>query len=142
MLWQRARTRFRAYNDYRYSLTKECNNLALLDVAELTADEAYETFKQLRWASTTGRPVCPNCSCEKIYTYTKRKLFKCSACPTQFSVTSQTIFASRKLSIKKCLIAILSFTNAAGGLSSLEVEFPGIGQNPEMSPADRFCAFA
>ncbi len=58
----------------------------------------------IRWAATDGEPVCPRCECAAVYTYTTRKLFKCKACNHQFSVTSGTIFASRKLPIRDYLL--------------------------------------
>ena len=62
-------------------------------------DEAAEAFKQIRWSATGGDPVCPRCGCLGVYVYKSRALFKCKACKHQFSVTSGTIFASRKLPI-------------------------------------------
>ena len=45
------------------------------------------------------QPFCPRCGCVGVYTFKTRALFKCKACDHQFSVTSGTIFASRKLPI-------------------------------------------
>jgi hypothetical protein len=46
--------------------------------------------------------------------------FKCAACYHQFSVTSGTIFACRKLSFVDLLAAICLFVNAAKGTSALQ----------------------
>jgi transposase-like protein len=82
---------------------------------------AWEAFKALRWSATGGDPVCPKCGCVAVYTYTARKLFKCKACGSQFSVTSGTIFASRKLPIRDILAAIAIFVNGAKGHSALQL---------------------
>jgi transposase-like protein len=50
-----------------------------------------------------------------------RKLFKCKACNHQFSVTSATIFASRKLPIRDYLLVIAIFVNGAKGHSALQL---------------------
>jgi|GEM_PF-4430107 len=46
---------------------------------------------------------------------------KCKGCGKQFSVTSGTIFNSRKLSIRDYLAAIVIFINAAKGISALQL---------------------
>jgi len=51
----------------------------------------------MRWPETDGKAVCPHCIDDEAYKITTRRKFKCTACAHQFSVTSGTIFASRKL---------------------------------------------
>ncbi len=75
----------------------------------MSDEEAYQTFKLIRWAVTNGEPFCPKCGCVAVYTYQTRRLFKCKGCNHQFSVTSGTIFASRKLPIRDYLLAIAIF---------------------------------
>jgi hypothetical protein len=48
-------------------------------------------------------------------------VFKCKACGRQFSVTSGTIFHSRKLPVRDHLLAIAIFVNAAKGVSALQL---------------------
>src|SRR5262249_33664971 len=50
-----------------------------------------------------------------------RKIFKCKGCNAQFSVTTDTIFASRKLPLRDILAAIAVFTNSAKGHSALQL---------------------
>jgi transposase-like protein len=87
----------------------------------MSEQEAGETFAKVRWPNTNGAPVCPRCECEAVYTYATRKLFKCKACSHQFSVTSGTIFASRKLPVGTYLLAIAIFANGAKGHSALQL---------------------
>ena len=75
----------------------------------------------IRWAATEGAPICPRCECAAVYKYETRKLWKCKACNHQFSVTSGTIFASRKLPIRTYLLAIAIFANGAKGHSALQL---------------------
>lgn len=95
--------------------------LSLAKVMRLSDDLAFETFRSIRWASTQGQPVCPKCGCVESYAITTRKLWKCAGCLTQFSVTSGTIFASRKLPIRDLLAAIAIFVNGAKGHSALQL---------------------
>src|ERR1700694_2499548 len=104
-----------------FLLSSKARLLNLAKVARLSDEEAYQTFKLVRWAATDGQPVCPRCECAAVYNYATRKLFKCKACNYQFSVTSGTIFASRKLSIRDYLLAIAIFVNGAKGHSALQL---------------------
>lgn len=104
-----------------FLLSAKARSLSLAKVARLSDEEAYQTFKLVRWAATNGDPVCPRCGCVSVYTYATRKLFKCKGCGHQFSVTSNTIFASRKLSIRDYLLAIAIFVNGAKGHSALQL---------------------
>ena len=83
----------------------------------MSDEEADTAFRLIRWADTTGEPVCPHCGSLDNYTYKARKVFRCKACKRQFSVTSGTIFASRKLPVRDYLLAIAIFVNGAKGHS-------------------------
>jgi len=84
-------------------------------------DKAYETFCQMRWPETEGEAVCPRCGCVETYDIATRRKFKCVACHHQFSVTSGTIFASRKMSFTDLLAAIVIFVNGAKGYAALHL---------------------
>lgn len=104
-----------------FLLSKHARSLSLARVARMSEEEARDAFKQVRWASTEGEPVCPHCGCFGVYAYKSRPVFKCKACDHQFSVTSGTIFASRKLPISTYLLAIAIFVNGAKGHSALQL---------------------
>ncbi len=104
-----------------FLLSKAARSLSLARVARLSDEEAFDTFRLVRWSATKGEPVCPRCDCAAVYTYKARKLWKCKACSHQFSVTSGTIFASRKLPIRDYLLAIAIFVNGAKGHSALQL---------------------
>ncbi len=87
----------------------------------MSEEEAHNAFRQIRWCDTGGEPVCPRCNCNAVYAFTTRKLWKCKGCSHQFSVTSGTIFASRKLPIGTYLLAIAIFVNGAKGHSALQL---------------------
>ena len=104
-----------------FLLSTKARTLSLAKVMRLSDDAAHETFKAIRWANTEGEPICPRCGCVAHYAITTRRLWKCKGCTHQFSVTSGTIFASRKLPIRDILAAIAIFVNAAKGHSALQL---------------------
>ena len=68
-----------------------------------------------------ARPFARVVAVSRLTTSRSRRRFKCVACHHQFSVTSGTIFASRKLSFTDLLAAIVIFVNGAKGVSALQV---------------------
>jgi transposase-like protein len=104
-----------------FLLSTAARSLSLARVARMSTEEAAEAFKQIRWSATGGEPNCPRCGCLGVYTYKARALFKCKECDHQFSVTSGTIFASRKLPIETILLSIAIFVNGVKGHSALQL---------------------
>jgi transposase-like protein len=104
-----------------FLLSTKARTLSLAKVLRLSDAEAWETFKAIRWASTEGEPVCPRCGGLQIWNLSDNRRFKCKACGHKFSVTSGTIFASRKLPIRDYLAAIAIFVNGAKGHAALHL---------------------
>jgi transposase-like protein len=104
-----------------FLLSAAARTLSLKAVFSMGEDKAYETFKALRFAENDGEAFCPRCGCTETYDLAARRRFECVACRHQFSVTSGTIFASRKLSFTDLLAAIVLFVNGAKGVSALQV---------------------
>lgn len=104
-----------------FLLSAAARTLSLVKVMRMTDAQARETFKAIRWAATEGEPVCSKCGCIEAYEIATRQIFKCKGCLAQFSVTSGTIFASRKLPIRDILAAIAIFVNGAKGYSALQL---------------------
>jgi transposase-like protein len=98
-----------------FLLSAKARTLSLAKVARMSDEEASEAFKQIRWNATGGEPSCPRCGCLAVYTFRSRPIFKCQGCEHQFSVTSGTIFAGRKLALRTILLAVAIFVNGAKG---------------------------
>jgi transposase-like protein len=103
-----------------FLLSAESRTLSLKEIYKGGEEKAYDTFKRLRWSQTEGEPVCPKCGCLDHYDIPTRRKFKCAACHAQFSVTSGTMFASRKLSFTDLLAAICLFVNGSKGMSAVQ----------------------
>lgn len=104
-----------------FLLSSKARTLSLAQVMRLSEDEAWKMLVALRWAENGGEPSCPKCGSVTIYTYASRRIFKCKDCQGQFSATSGTIFASRKLAVRDILAAVAIFANGAKGTSALQL---------------------
>ena len=62
-----------------FLLSAKARSLSLAKVARLSDEEAYQTFKLVRWAATDGDPVCPRCGCVSVYTYATCARFRTNA---------------------------------------------------------------
>lgn len=104
-----------------FLLSTAARTLSLAKVMRMSDDQAYEAFKAIRWSDNDGAPVCPKCGGYVCWEFKARRIFKCKACNGQFSVTSGTIFASRKMDLRNILAAIAIFVNGAKGHSALQL---------------------
>jgi transposase-like protein len=104
-----------------FLLSTAARTLSLAKVMRMTDDQAFDAFRSIRWAATDGDAVCGKCGGCECYTFKARRIFKCKACGSQFSVTSGTIFASRKMDLRDILAAIAIFVNGAKGHSALQL---------------------
>lgn len=104
-----------------FLLSAKARTLSVLKVMEITDSQAFQFFKEMRWGEgkETACPVCG--SVDQHHFRTDRKQWRCKACNHTFSVTSGTIFANHKLSLKVYLVAIAIYTNAVKGLSALQL---------------------
>lgn len=104
-----------------FLLSAAARSISLKAVFTMGEDKAYKTFCEMRWPENDGEPVCPRCGCIEVYDISTRRKFKCVGCHHQFSVTSGTIFASRKMSFTDLLAAIVIFVNGAKGVAALRL---------------------
>src|SRR3954451_18571449 len=102
--------------------TPAARSLSIAQVLRLSDEEAFGMFQRVRFAANDGNPFCPACGCVKVYTLAETPVrWKCSACRRKFSVTSGTIFHSRKLAIRDYLAVIALFCNGVKGTSALQM---------------------
>jgi transposase-like protein len=102
--------------------TPAARSLSIAQVLRLSDEEAFATFQRVRFAANGGDPFCPHCGCATVYTLSETPIrWKCAACRRKFSVTSGTIFHSRKLAIRDYLAVIALFCNGVKGTSSLQM---------------------
>jgi transposase-like protein len=104
-----------------FLLSPAARTISLPQVLRMSDEEAHATFVAVRWAVNEGKAFCPHCGSVKVWTYAARRIWKCAECLKQFSVTSGTIFANRKLPIRDYLAAIALFCKGAKGVSALQL---------------------
>ena len=104
-----------------FLLSAASRTLSLRAIYKAGEDAAYKVFCEMRWPKTDGEAICPRCGCFETYKITTRRKFKCKACAHQFSVTSGTIFASRKMDFVDLLAAICIIVNASKGVSMVQL---------------------
>ncbi len=102
--------------------SKAARTLSLGQVFRMSNAEAETAFRKIRWPDTNGQAVCPHCG--GLDPYEARRpngtlRFRCRACAKDFTITSQTIFASHKLPLQSYLAAIAIFCNEVKGKSAL-----------------------
>lgn len=104
-----------------FLLSAASRTLSLRQIYKAGEEAAYQTFCEMRWPETNGEAVCPRCGHDETYQISTRRKFKCKACAHQFSVTSGTIFASRKMDFVGLLAAICIIVNGAKGVSMIQL---------------------
>src|SRR5258708_26215749 len=96
-----------------FLLSPTARTLTLASVARMSDEEAEKVFIRLRWKN--GEPHCPRCGCFGLYQQRRATgllRWRCKACNYNFSITSGTIFVSRKLPLRGYLMAAAIFMNA------------------------------
>ena len=104
-----------------FLLSPAAKTLSLVKVMRMSEEEARAAFRKIRWTETEGEPICPECGCVDHYDLKTRQVYKCKGCGKQYSITSGTIFHSRKLGVRDILAAIAIFINGAKGYSALQL---------------------
>jgi transposase-like protein len=87
----------------------------------MSDSEVEITFLRLRWSDNNHEPYCPKCGGTIVYA-SRRKgslRWQCKACQKDFSLTSGTLFASRKMPLRSYLMAVAIFVNEVKGKSML-----------------------
>ncbi len=104
-----------------FLLSAKARTLSVRRVFEMNEEQAFKVFKKVRWGD--GKEVtCPMCGViNEHYFIATRRQWRCKDCKHTFSVTSGTIFAFHKLSLKMYLAAIAIYTNAVKGISALQM---------------------
>ena len=76
----------------------------------------------LRFAANNGEPFCPHCGNRKVYALAETPpRWECAVCRRKFSVTSGTLFQSRKMLIRDYLAVTALFCNGVKGHAALRM---------------------
>lgn len=105
-----------------FLLSRAAKTLTLASVMHMPHTEAEALFAKLRWPENDGAPTCPKCGGTAVYKVSRpnRCMFwRCKADNKEFSLTSGTLFASRKLPVRAYLLAAAVFCNEVKGKAAL-----------------------
>ena len=104
-----------------FLLSREAKTLTIGSVARMSEEEVERVFIRLRWRDNNSEPYCPRCGTTTIWQSRRNAClrYQCKACQKDFSLTSGTLFASRKLPLRGYLLAIAIFCNEVKGKSML-----------------------
>jgi hypothetical protein len=97
-------------------------DLSLKEIYAMEDKECLQFLIQIRWGSAeTSR--CPHCgSISNHYFRPLERRWKCRACDRAFSVTSDTVFAARKLKLQDIVAGGLLWIISAAGQPALELK--------------------
>src|SRR5438105_14866920 len=105
-----------------FLISPAARTLSLRDIMRMSDEAAHDRFVAIRFAANNSKPFCPHCGVLKVYTLTETPIrWKCSGCRRKFSVTSGTLFHSRKLAIRDHLAVIALWANGVKGVSALQI---------------------
>jgi hypothetical protein len=99
-------------------LTAAAKTLTLTSVARMSDQEAEDIFPKIR----CDDPFCPKCACTIVYDCRRANglaRWRCKVCRRSFSITSGTLFHSRKMPLRGYLMLIAIFCNEVKGKSML-----------------------
>ncbi|WP_226470425.1 IS1595 family transposase [Luteimonas panaciterrae] len=83
--------------------------------------DIHDLFCRLRWGSQTHQ-ACPGCGAwDNHYVLPNRQQWRCKACRRQFSVTSATMFASHKKSLRTIAILAFYFVTSVKGVAGVHL---------------------
>jgi transposase-like protein len=105
-----------------FLLSAAARTISLGKIFRMKDVEVEATFAAIRWVETAGRPVCPGCGCTICYDCRRPNggaRWRCKACRKDFSLTSGTLFAFHKLSLRDYLAAIVIVCNDVKGKPAL-----------------------
>jgi transposase-like protein len=104
-----------------FPLSPAAKTLTLGSVARMSDSEVETTFSRLRWSDNNHEPYCPKCGCTTVYASRRNGALRwqCKGCQKDFSLTSGTLFVSRKMPLRSYLMAIAIFVNEVKGKSML-----------------------
>ena len=83
-----------------------------------TEAKCIKSIELQRWSNGFE---CPKCGGSKHCILSTKRLYQCSVCNKQTSITSGTIFHSTKLPLSKWFLAIHFMTQSKNGISQLEL---------------------
>ncbi len=104
-----------------FLLSSKLRDFTLWDAANLTEEEAFWKFVDLRWGCRE-QVICPSCGgIGSPFARMTRKQLRCRHCDHHFSPFVNSPFADRKMAFKKLLMALCLYIGSAKGVPALQM---------------------
>lgn len=100
-------------------------DMAAIDVARLTEDEARTILERIRWPKG---PVCPHCDSKDATRITAKSpkvrdgLLQCNECRGQFTVTLGTVMQGSHITLRQWVQAFHAMCASKKGVSALQLQ--------------------
>lgn len=102
-------------------MSKEAVDRSVEDLFKWSDLKCVRHLAQIRWGDAR-KVTCPHCNTSAEHYWTPKELrWKCKSCSSRFSVTSQTVFANRRMSMQRLLVALHLWACGAAGQPALEL---------------------
>ena len=103
-------------------MSRDAVSLSVPELLCWTERECLDFMVKVRFQSW-NTVSCPHCgTIGKHYWRPREKRWKCMGCGSTFSVTSKTVFANHKKSLREILTGALMWLNSAAGQPALELK--------------------
>jgi transposase-like protein len=103
----------------------DLKDMAAIDAARLTEDEARTILENIRWPNG---PVCPHCGSDNATRLEAKSqkfrdgLLQCNACRQQFTVTVGTVMHRSHITLRQWVQAFHSMCSHKKGVSALQLQ--------------------
>lgn len=103
----------------------DLKDMAAIDVARLTEEEARTILENIRWPK---RPTCPHCRSKNATRLQAKSLkvrdglLQCNACRQQFTVTVGTVMHRSHITLRQWVQAFHSMCSHKKGVSALQLQ--------------------
>lgn len=105
----------------RFHMSKKAVDRSVDAFFKMTDLQCVKHLAHVRWGSFTV-VTCPHCNSSAHHQWSQAQMrWKCKGCDKRFSVTSQTVFANRRMPMQKLLAAIHLWASGAAGQPALEL---------------------
>lgn len=105
----------------RFHMSKEAVDRSVEDIFRWSDLKCVRHLAQIRWGDPR-KVTYPHCNTSaEHYWYLKELRWKCKCCGSRFSVTSQTVFANRRMPLQKLLAALHLWACGSAGQPALEL---------------------
>lgn len=105
----------------RFHMSKAAVDRSVAEPLSWSDLKCVKHLAKMRWGDWRN-VSCPHCNTGAEHYWSQKELrWKCKACGSRFSVTSQTVFANRRIPLQVLIAAVHLWASGAAGQPALEL---------------------